>query len=277
MGAGRESADKFAIAPEAGRCRLREMRMPGSYRRKHGRRVPRGWFSLFTRLGGWLSLIAGAGLLLATFFSALSVHLADRLDDAAGYATATITGKSVIGDRDAPDALRVSFKYKTEAGGQTAETDVDAAFFDSVRVGSEHPVRYLRADPSVLELEPRQTKSAGRGLRIIGLVLGLFGLWMLWRSGQRANAAILARRDGEKRYARVTGVVDTGLRINGRARGRLTWQEPDGQTGESLMRDLSGLKDVYKPGDRIVVFRRGKDVFWEGDVGPPRREVAAGD
>lgn len=272
MGAGRESTRNFAIAHRAANCKHARMQMPGSYRRKHDRATPRSWLSLFLRLGGWFSLIAAIGLLLATFFSALAVHLADRFDASGGYAMATITGKSVIGDRDVPDSYHVSFKYKTEAGGQTAEIEVEKPFFFTVKVGSEHPVRYALETPTDLELEPRQTTNAGRGLRVVALILGIVGLWSLWRFGKQTNAAILARRDGEKRFARVIEVSDTGVRVNGRAKGRLIWREEDGQTGESLIRNLTDLADTYKAGDRIVVFRRDDDVVWEGDVGPPRRE-----
>ena len=242
------------------------------YRRKHDRHVPRGWFGLFLRLGGWVCLLAGAGLLILTFVSAISLRVADRLDAEAGYAVATITGKSLIGDADAPEAWRVTFTYKTEAGGRTAEAEVSTGFYQSARIGAEVPVRYLRADPGAVVLEPAQNHAAGILLRYSALGLGLVGLVTLWLFGAQANAAILARRDGEKRMARVVAIKPTGVKVNERAQGRLTWREEDGQTGESLMRAAADLKRLYKPGDTVVVFRRRGKAYWEGDVGPPARE-----
>lgn len=243
------------------------------YRRRHDRDAPRSWFSLFVRLGGWVCLGAAAALLVATFASAISLRVAERLDAEAGYAQAVITGKSVLGSWGEPESWRVSFTYKTESGGRTAEVEVPEAFYNEVSVGSEYPVRYLRADPGVVDLQPRQSRTAGNVLRFIALGLGILGLVTLWRFGTQTNAAILARRDGQKRMATVIAVRDTGVRINGRAQGRLVWREEGGETGESLMRDRGQLEHLYKPGDPVVVFRRDRDVFWEGDVGPPRREM----
>ena len=74
------------------------------YRRKHGRVSPRGW----------VSLAAGVGLLLATFFSAISLRVADRFDADAGYATAVITGRSILRSAEDDAAYRVRLTYKTE-------------------------------------------------------------------------------------------------------------------------------------------------------------------
>lgn len=247
--------------------------MPGAkgYRRKHDRHLPRGWFSLFLRLGGWSALLAAALLLLATLFSALSLRVADRLDAAAGYATATVTSKGARREAGSSETWRVGFTYKTEAGGRSTEVAVPREFFDSVRIGSEVPVRYLRADPGRIEMEPPLERTAGYVLMAAALAIGLAGLWALWRFGNEANAAILARRDGERRMARVTGIADANVVVNNRMQARLEWRENDGRTGRSLMRDRDELERLYKPGDPIVVYRRDTDAFWEGDVGPPVR------
>ncbi len=246
------------------------------YRRKHDRHLPRGWFSLFLRLGGWTALLAAVGLLLATFFSALTLHVADRLDAAAGYATATVTSKAARGGADAPRSWRVGFTYKTEAGGRVAEVSVPQEFFDGVGLGSEVPLRYLKDEPGTVELEPPLERRAGYILMAVALAIGAAGLWALWRFGSQTNAAILARRDGERRMARVTGIADANVVVNDRMQARLEWREEDGRTGRSLMRDRGDLERLYKPGDAIVVYRRDTDAFWEGDVGPPARAVGAG-
>ncbi len=244
-----------------------------AYRRKHDRVTPRGWFSLFLRLGGWSCLLAGAALLVLTVVSHVELRVADRFDADAGYAVATITGKGLIGDPDAPEARMIGLSYKTRAGGRTVEMAVDADFYDRARVGAEVPIRYAHADPARIVTEPEQSRIAGVVLRWIALAMGAAGLLALWRFGRAANAAILARRDGEKRLAQVVAIRPANVTVNDRRQGRLAWREEDGQTGESLMRDMAELERLYDPGDKIVVFRRGRDAFWEGDVGPPAREA----
>ena len=244
------------------------------YRRKHDRIRPRGWFSLFLRLGGWVCLLAAVGLLLLTLFSAISLRLADRLDSEAGYAWATITGKTVLGPKDSPDAYRVSFTYKTRGGGGlTAETDVSEGYYKDARIGETREIRYMLDDPAQIELEFGQSRAVGRALQFAALVLGVIGLAALWWLGQQTNHAIKARRDGDKRLATVTAIIESGVEVNYEDMGRLVWRETDGKTGQSLMRNMDELRRLYDVGDPIVVFRLGRHAYWEGDVGPPAREV----
>ncbi|MCG6903385.1 MAG: hypothetical protein LJE68_11965 [Rhodobacter sp.] len=247
------------------------------YRRKHDRHRPRGWFSLFLRLGGWISLIFGVVLVVLTLISATNLYLADRMDRDGAFAQAAVTGKRVeIGtdsDGDETRTYYVTFAYKTSAGGRTAEAIVDRAFYTAAAVDDEHLIRYLRDDPGRIEHEIGQYRRGGTVLRYIGLVTGLIGLAALWFYGQRANRAVKARRDGEKRYAVIQRIAETGVTVNDRPQGRLEWREEDGQLGKSLMRSMAELRKLYEAGDRIVVFRLGRDAYWEGDVGPPRREA----
>ena len=247
------------------------------YKRRHSRTRPRGWFSLFLRLGGWACLILGVLLVVLTFFSASALYLADRMDADGRLAWAAVTDKRVgvttDSDGDESRAYFVTFTYKTREGGRATEAEVPEALFRSLGIEDEHLIRYLRADPTQIEYEIGQYRQNGEALRYVGLAMGLVGLFFLWRFGGQTNAAILARRDGEKRFAVITGIVDSGVEVNDREKGRLEWREQDGQTGRSLMRDLQELRDLYEAGDRIVVFRLGETAYWEGDVGPPRREI----
>ena len=111
-------------------------------------------------------------------------------------------------------------------------------------------------------------------LRWVGLLFGIGGLITLWLFGKKANRAVLARRDGEKRFAEVVGIEDTNVKVNDNRQARLLWREEDGQEGKSFMRNRSELSRLYAAGDEIVVFRLGEDAFWEGDVGPPAREIS---
>lgn len=248
------------------------------YRRKHDRHEPRGWFSLFLRFGGWACLVAGVVLLTLTGISASRLYMADRLDTNGGYSAAVITDKrseqSTDSDGDTSTTYYVTFTYKGgAAGGQTVETTVSSGFYDDVSPEDRRVIRYLRDDPTVIEYEPGRYRRIGNILRYIGLAVGALGLLALWLLGQQTNRAIKARRDGEKRIAAVMDIRHVNVEINGRPQARLVWREDDSKTGESLMRDESELRSLYESGDKIVVFRLGRHAFWEGDVGPPRREV----
>ena len=65
------------------------------YQRRHDRDDPRGWFSLFVRLGGWASLILGVLLLVATLISAIQLAIADRMDTEGRFTSAVVVGKRV--------------------------------------------------------------------------------------------------------------------------------------------------------------------------------------
>ena len=246
------------------------------YQRRHDRTRPRGWFNLFLRFGGWACFLFGGLLVVLTFFSASALYLADRMDAEGRLARATVTDKRVAvrvdEDGDESRDYFLTFTYKTRDGGLSTEAKVPLPVHNRLHIGDEHVIRYLNDDPRQVEYEIGQYREKGRILRHIGLGIGLLGLVLLWRFGARTNAAILARRDGDKRYAVITGIIGSGVEVNEREKGRLEWREPDGQTGRSLMHDLDKLRDLYEAGDRIVVFRRGKDAYWEGDVGPPKRE-----
>ena len=247
------------------------------YNRRHDRTRPRGWFSLFLRFGGWACFLFGGLLVVLTYFSASALYLADRMDAEGHLARATVTEKNVVVslDEEGNESRKhvLTFTYKTREGGRTSEVSVPEPVYNQLERGDEHVIRYLRADPQRIEYELGQYRERGKILRYFGLGIGVLGLALLWRFGARTNAAILARRDGEKRFAVITGIIDSGVEVNEREMGRLEWRESDGQTGRSLMRDLQELRDLYEAGDRIVVFRRGEDAYWEGDVGPPKREI----
>lgn len=244
------------------------------YRRRHDRHTPRTWWSLFLRLGGWTALLTGAALVAVTWFSAGALYLADTLDREGAPAYATVSTKRADADSSAGATHYVSFTFKVRGEpGRTVETEVDRAYFEAVEPGDERLIRYLLADPDRVEVDTSRYRRTGNALRWIGLAVGLAGLGALYGFGHAANRAIKVRRHGEKRYAEVTGIRESRLRIGGGRQGRLTWREPDGQVGESLVRSAAWLRETYRPGDQIVVFRLGSHAFWEGDVGPPKGEV----
>jgi len=247
------------------------------HRRKHDRHRPRGWFSLYLRLGGWVALIFGGALFVLTLFSAGFDFAADQVDRAGNFTTGAVVSKRVeLVAQDVGEGIPqyfVTFAYKTSDGGQVAEAWVSEGYYHGADPGDEAKIRYLVAEPGTIEWDLSSYRDTAGVLRWVGLGLGVLGLAALWFFGQRANRAILARRDGDKRFGEVVGIQELNVQVNNRRQGRLMWREEDGQMGESLMRDLNELGRLYKAGDRIVVFRLGNEAYWEGDVGPPKREV----
>ena len=248
-----------------------------SYVRKHDRTRPRSWFSLFIRMGGWSCFIFGLFLFIFSMISAGQLMIADQLDREGRFTTAVVMDKliSVTTDSDGDEETEylVTFRYKAQGGGREIQRDTDSDFFHQVSLDDEVPVRYLDDDPTVIEYNIGEYRRGGVAVRWISLIIGIAGLYALWRFGSEANAMILARRDGEKRLAQVTGILETGVEVNDRHQARLTWRESDGRTGKSLMHDRAKLSRLYHAGDEVVVFRLGDQAFWEGDVGPPKREM----
>lgn len=247
-----------------------------AYTRKHNRHTPRSWFRLFLRFGGWAGILFGLLLVIMTFISESRLYLAGQMDREGRYAPAVVMDKrvaiSVDADGDESRSYYVEFRFKSADGGQDRETRVDRSYYNSVSRSDEVTIRYLRSDPGTIEVEEGQFRSAGLAFRWIGLLFGIGGLFVLWFVGGKAAAAVRARRFGKKRYGVVTGITETRWEVNDRKQARLAWREEDGQTGESMMRDLRYLSERYRAGDKIVVFRLGRKSYWEGDIGPPAEE-----
>ena len=249
------------------------------YRRRHDRRQPRGWFSLFVRLGGWTCLIFGVLLFVLTLFSAGLLFVANQMDRDGKFARAVVKDKRIaIGVDSEGDETReyfVTFRYKSSEGGQNTEAEVDRDLYEALAAEDEHVIRYLKTAPGRIETDIGSYRRSGNLVRNVGLGVGVIGLALLWFFGNRANRAVKIRRDGEKRMAEVTGISPANVEVNGERQARLQWREQDGQTGTSLMRNMGELSRLYQAGDRIVVFRLRDEAFWEGDVGPPWREVSS--
>ncbi|MEM9474809.1 MAG: DUF3592 domain-containing protein [Pseudomonadota bacterium] len=247
--------------------------------RKHDRETPRSWFSLFIRLGGWVSLIAAAVMILVGGL-ALGYARSAMLFDRDGVVTqAEILHRRVEVSRDSDgDEQRsyyVRFLFDTPTG-QTVNRDrsVPRGVYDETIVGEPRDIRYLPYAPERFEHTIGANAANGRTARLIGWIVGAVGLGTLWYVGMKTNRAILARRDGEAVVAEITQMQRLKIEVNDRPQARLHWRLPDGAEGKSLMRDASKLT-AYSPGDTITVFRRGHEMWWEGDVGP-RAEDAWG-
>ncbi|MEO0692923.1 MAG: hypothetical protein AAFY90_08635 [Pseudomonadota bacterium] len=239
--------------------------------RKHDRDRPRGWFGLFFRLGGWVSLIAAlvmmvmAGLMLGYSRSAM---LFDR-DGITAQADVLHKQLKISYDSDGDEqrTYLVRFFFDT-ATMETVDVQrsVSRRVYDAVHVGQPRDIRYLPYDPQRFEHTVGSNAANGRIARVVGWVVGALGLGTLWYFGMQTNRAVLTRREGEVVVGEVVEVRRLKVQVNHRQQARLHWRLPDGAEGRSLMRDANGLV-MYAPGDRITVFRRGRDMWWEGDVG----------
>ncbi|MEL6645828.1 MAG: DUF3592 domain-containing protein [Pseudomonadota bacterium] len=244
--------------------------------RKHDRDKPRGWFSLFFRLGGWVSLIIAlvmmvvAGLMVGYARSAM---LFER-DGVTTQARILERRREVEwNDGEATRTYFVRFFFDTPTMHTVnVERAVPMHVYDETVVGEPRDIRYLPYEPERFEHTVGLNATNGRIARMVGWAVGAIGLGTLWFFGMKTNRAILARRYGEELVAEVTEMRRLKIEVNGRQQARLHWRLPDGTDGRSLMRDASQLV-VYNPGDLITVFRRGRDMWWDGDVGPRAEET----
>lgn len=248
-----------------------------SVQRKHDRDLPRGWFNLFIRLGGWSALIAGLVVMIVFGITLANENAAAEFAKDGRTTDATVIGRrveqSTDSDGDTTYTYYIEFRFQTRAGEtMTVERTVAKKFYANAGRGDMREIRYLASDPSRIEYYVGEKAYRTRVGLWIGGIVGTIGLAGLAFAGDRTNRAILARRDGENQVARVSEVKRLKVEVNDRVQGRLHWTGPDGLNGRSLMRDYVDLSR-YSPGDQITVFRRGKDVWWEGDVGPKRTDL----
>lgn len=110
-------------------------------------------------------------------------------------------------------------------------------------------------------------RTTGRSLQILSGIAGIVALALLWWRGMKTNRGMLARRHGDRTGATIREIVER--KSSGRATGKgyMVWVTDDGLRGESLDRPIADLERLGV-NSRIVIYRRGDDTWWEGDVGP---------
>ncbi|MEL6169258.1 MAG: DUF3592 domain-containing protein [Pseudomonadota bacterium] len=241
---------------------------------KHDRDQPRSWFSLFWHLGGWIAVLAAFAVVWSFGYTFSSEQSAARFAAEGRTTFAEVMDHRVRVSRDGDGNERrtyfVTFAYSTRDGtAYEVEKRVRQSHYHDLPIGARHEIRYLSTRPERIEAYVGEgSDRAMRGLWLGG-VAGAIGLAALAIAGGRANRAVLARRDGVRQVATVVRVRELWLEVNDTKQARLVWTGPDGVEGESLSDDVQEFV-AWKPGDRITVYRRGKSVWWEGDVGPRR-------
>lgn len=226
---------------------------------------------LFWRMGGWITLIFLVFLGFLTFFSSLSLSLANRFDTEGRETEALVVDKyqTVTTDSDGDREVTYYFVLHFETNrALPVELDrsVGSGIYHKTAVNTRIPIWYLETEPDRIEVSRGENRSASVIMRWIALVFGIAALVALWIPARWAVAAVRARRYGARETATVTGTKATNYRVNNRYRYRLTWEEPSGRSGESLAYKEEQL-DSFRPGDKITVYQGIKRAWWSGDVG----------
>lgn len=239
---------------------------------KHGRTAPRSWMSLFLKMGGWIAIVPGIMLLILTLVSSRLHNEAARFDAEGVIAQAEVldqrTRVTTDSDGDRRTTYYLTLSFLASGMEVVEETSVSSSIYFSSPVGGRVTLRYLESEPTRFEVPPGSSRSGARWTQVMALILGIVALIALYVAGGWATKAVKTRRHGERRVAKVEGIERLSVSINNRKQGRLTWRERDGATGRSMMRDHFDLMGDYKAGDEIIVYRKGAQSWWEGDVGP---------
>ncbi len=227
---------------------------------------------LFLKSGGWFVLVAFLFVFMLTFFSAASLQLAKRFEAEGLSTTGFVADKyerietDSDGDRTTVYYLEITFDTRREQP-VTVTRSVGFSKYNASEKGAPIPVLYLESQPSEIELEPGENRSASVATRYIALVFGLLGLGGLWFAGRRSVAGARARAYGQMYRAKVIRHHRTAISVNKKRLYRLVWSNPDGTEYQSLGYPANLLR-AFKPGAEITVYTGIKRDWWEGDVGP---------
>lgn len=233
---------------------------------RHDRTRPVPWMDLFWATRGWLAVIAGAAMLGFTLISVAQYRLAHQFATQGVWSTAEITAMRISRNDDNTD-YDVTFRYDAEGRKFRSVRDTGKTYYEAHSVGDTVEIKYLPARPSRFEYREGQTHQGAKVMQITAGVAGVLGCGLLWWSGSKANRAILARRRGRRTVAQIDSFVEHRNKGRTTGKGYMTFHTSDGQRGKSLTNDIETLRELGQLSE-IVVYVRGKDVWWEGDVGP---------
>ena len=240
---------------------------------------PVSLFSLFWRMGGWISLIFLAIFAILTLISLSAYHTAARFETEGLRTTAEVTDRYFRESRDSDGDRTVTYylvlDYTTQAGqDMNVHRSVGSSLYNRTQVGAVMPVWYLASEPDRLELSQGETHTGAVVAQIIGLVFAVAFLIGLWFWGGRAVAAPRARRYGAREHVTVTGVEPSSVTVNKQRLYRVHWREASGRTGQSMLYRPDALAQIGR-GTEITVYQGIKRAWWEGDVGPRAPEYEA--
>ncbi|MDJ0822090.1 MAG: DUF3592 domain-containing protein [Paracoccaceae bacterium] len=227
---------------------------------------------LFLRMGGWISLIFLAPLLVLTFISAETLSIANRFDTEGRETTALLADKYYRESRDSDGDVTITYylvlDFETRRG-ETMEVHrtVGKSDYNRLVQGDSMPIWYLESEPDRTEITRGQYRSGSAIAQYFALGIGLIFLTAFWYTGRNAVAAVRARRYGARESATVTGIKPTSITVGNERLYRLHWREASGRVGQSMVFRPSVLAG-FASGDTITVYQGIKRAWWEGDVGP---------
>lgn len=150
---------------------------------------------------------------------------------------------------------------------------VSESFQRRVEEGDVIPVRYVKQDTSLVEIDPARLSSSAYWVTVAGLVMVAWLIGMIWHYWRESAKTYRAVNRGEMREAHVTGhVSDANPRVKdtrkeGRRRYMLKWRDAEDNVGMggSLGKDKLAK---YPEGTVIVTYTDpvSREVFWEGQI-----------
>lgn len=163
---------------------------------------------------------------------------------------------------------RVEYSFELPDGERRLDTaSVSPGYYRSVSVGDRVDLRYLPDDPGTAELDLGYHRGGTTLIGFIGLgfaaAIGGYG-WWLWR---RTSAVLRAVRQGEKRSARVLGLIHSKAYQNDKPLMQLHWIDSANHEGSSL-RYFEDTLAPWPKGSEITVYADPKtgQTFWEEDL-----------
>ena len=236
-------------------------------------RKPLSYPRLIWRLGlGWLALPLVFGVVfVAVALSSLAAYRALQRDGVLGQTEVIARNISRSRNSDGDETLTYylthSFRPEGYSDSVTTRQSVGRGLYMGTEVGSFLPVTYIWNQPERNTLDPKRDMFGVVFFGLAGAVALLVALGgTAWGWGRVASAR-RALLHGDVREARVTDIRKLPLRVNGRARYRITWQDAVGTTGKSLIArpDLALAQNV---GDVIVIYvdlRTGRG-WWQKQI-----------
>lgn len=234
---------------------------------KHDRTEPRGWFSLFTAKGGWISWIAAAICLAVTVGSVLQYRAATAYDRTGVEAQAEAIDRRIVYDSEGSDDHYVTYRFAAGDRVITRERKVSRAQYNRANPGAAQTIRYLPDRPDKFETYVGQARDNAVVLQWVAGAAGVGGLIALWFVGSRANRAVLTRRFGYRTTVRVDRIVETKNSGRPSGKGYLVWYTDDIVRCESMTHPIGKLRAIGVGAEINIYVRKGHSV-WEGDVGP---------
>ncbi|MFT5065364.1 MAG: hypothetical protein ACI9TA_000978 [Reinekea sp.] len=233
---------------------------------RHDLKQPRSWGDLFFDMKGWLVLIAAVILAILTWASTVSYKNAHLFETEGVTVIGEVTAKRTRRSDDKTNYY-VKFAYVVDANRYGAERKVGRNFDTSKDVGDPTDIIYWVKDPRKFEYIAGKTARDAVSQQILAGVVGVVALGIIWSLGGKTNRAVLARRRGRRTTATIAQIVERKNSGRPTGRGYMIFRTTGGKAGESLDHPIRTLH-ALGTGTAIVVFVRGNDVWWEGDVGP---------